>query len=169
VDWRDKAADRDVCETGLLHGEAAVRTRVGMMLESAGGGGRAAEMNSRARVTDRFSECLFRVCPTLKYEATSSMQQRKKAAKKAGAVGGVGGGPSVALHFVPYLPISNLTISYRISPQVVGGLSTQDLHFLMSEASQERESNASTLAAVQEAPTSVLYGSVVQVGVGGSS
>ena len=104
---------KGVRETGLLHAEGKVRTRVGMQVDR----GR--------KVTDRFNECLFRVCPALKYEAGTSVKAR-----------GGGGNQSMA---------------------------HSELHFLMREAGQEQESNAKTLAAVEEQPAGVLYGGVVQL------
>ena len=67
---------------GLLHSEGQVRTRVGMR----------AHMNNwsqQGRLTDRFGECLFRICPMLKYEASSTIlaQRTRKTAKVRTRVG----------------------------------------------------------------------------------
>ena len=61
---------------GLLHAEGQVLTRVGLRANLGAGQG---------RVTDRFSECVFRVCPRLKYEASSTILAQRDAKKNPSA------------------------------------------------------------------------------------
>ena len=61
---------------GLLHAEGQVLTRVGLRANLGAGQG---------RVTDRFSECVFRVCPRLKYEASSTIVAQRDAKKNPSA------------------------------------------------------------------------------------